>query len=272
MAINYAEKYSSKVDERFKLASLTQGAFNQDYDWDGVNTVNVYSIVNAPLNDYTMTGDGRYGTPDELGDTTQTMTLTQDKAFTFTIDRRNYEDTMMTKEAGTALRRQVDEVVIPYVDTYRIGKLAAGAGGNGTGAVTKDNAYSLFLDGVTSLLNNKVPLGGSFAFIGTNFYKNIRLDASFIQASDLAQQMLLTGQVGAVENIPLIYVPASYLPEDVEFIISNRIAAVGPVKLADYRIHQDPPGINGHLVEGRVYFDAFVLNNKANAIYKHAAA
>lgn len=271
MAINYAEKYSSAVDERFTKASVTQAAFNQDYDWDGVSTVNVYSITTAPLNDYQMTGDNRYGTPDELGTTIQSMTLTQDKSFTFTVDRRNYADTMMTMEAGRALRRQVDEVMIPTIDKYRIARLVAGAGT--TSASTPITAaYDAFLTGITTLLNNKAPLTGTFAFIGSNFYKNIRLDGAFIQASDIAQQMLVTGQVGMVENIPLIFVPNDYLPAGVEFIISNRIAAVGPVKLTEYKTHDNPPGINGWLIEGRVYYDAFVLNNKNKAIYVHKSA
>ena len=55
------------------------------------------------------------------------MTIAKDRSFTFTIDRKSYDDTMMTMEAGRALRRQIDEVVIPEVDTYRIGKLVSGA-------------------------------------------------------------------------------------------------------------------------------------------------
>ena len=43
-----------------------------------------------------------------------------------------------------------------------------------------------------------------------------------------------------------------------------------PLKLQDYRIHSDPPGISGSLVEGRVVYDAFVLQNKAKAIYYQA--
>jgi len=270
MAINYAEKYSGKVDERFTQASLTEGAFNADYDWEGVSTVNIYSIATAPMTDYTMTGDNRYGTPDELGDTTQSLTLSQDRSFTFTIDRRNYEDTMMVREAGSALRRQVDEVVIPELDAYRISKLVAGAGNTSAAtAISSTNAYSSFLDGVTTVLDNKAPLAGTFAFISTDFYKYIRLDGSFIKSSDIAQNMLVTGQVGTVENIPLIFVPTSYLPSGVEFVITNRIAAVAPQKLAEYKTHDNPPGINGWLVEGRIYHDAFVLENKKNAIYVH---
>lgn len=36
-----------------------------------------------------------------------------------------------------------------------------------------------------------------------------------------------------------------------------------------YRIHDDPPGISGWLVEGRTIYDCFVLNEKRNALYYH---
>jgi hypothetical protein len=55
-------------------------------------------------------------------------------------------------------------------------------------------------------------------------------------------------------------------------LITNQIATCAPVKLAEYKVHDNPPGINGYLVEGRVYYDAFVLDNKAGAIYKHLTA
>jgi len=271
MAVNYAEKYSDKVDERFTLASMTQPAFNQDYDWDGVSTVHVYSVNTAPLNDYVMSGNQRYGTPDELGNATQAMTLQEDKSFTFTIDRRNYVDTMMVMESGRALRRQTDEILIPHVDRFRIARLAALAG-TITPPTPIDNAYEVFLDGVTTLIDNKAPLAGTFCFAGTNFYKKIRLDDAFIKSGDMSQQMLVTGQVGMVENIPVIYIPQSYFPAGVEFLITNRVAALSPTKLAEYKIHDNPPGINGWLVEGRMYFDTFVLNNKNKAIYVHRSA
>lgn len=273
MAINFAEKYSSQVDERFTQVSVTQNAFNQDLDFTGVNTVNVYSIPTAPMNDYTMSGDNRYGTPDELGDTVQAFTLTQDRSFTFTIDRRNYADTMMVKESGRALSRQLDEVVIPEVDKYRISVLAANAGNTSAAVpITQANAYESFLVGVETILDNKAPVAGTFAFISTGFYRYIRLDTAFIQASDMAQNMLITGQVGMIENIPIIFVPKSYMPANVEFLITNRIAAWSAQKIADYKIHDNPPGINGWLVEGRIYHDAGVFQNKAPAIYVHKGA
>jgi len=46
-------------------------------------------------------------------------------------------------------------------------------------------------------------------------------------------------------------------------------ATVSPAKLTDYNIHNNPPGINGNLVEGRVRFDTFVLEAKKMAVYGH---
>ena len=126
MAVNYAEKYSPIVDERFKLGSLTGGMTNNEYDWIGVETVNVYSIPTAAMNNYTLTGSNRYGTPAELENAVQEMKVTQDRSFTFTIDRKSHDDTMMVMEAGRALRRQIDEVCVPEVDTYRIAAYVAG--------------------------------------------------------------------------------------------------------------------------------------------------
>lgn len=272
MAVNYAEKYSPKVDERFKTNALSNGAVNNEYEFEGVSTVKVYSIPTAAMGDYTLTGTNRYGTPEELGNEVQTMTLTQDRSFTFTIDRKSYDDTLMTMEAGKALARQLDEVAIPEIDVYRFAKICAGAGTSATAAITKDNAYTSFLDATVAMTDKKVPLAGRVAYIGPNFYKQIRLDASFIKASDLAQNMLAKGQVGEIDGVPLILLPSSYFPANVEFFLAHNIATVGPVKLADYRIHENPPGINGWLVEGRFRYDAFVLNNKKNAIFVHKKA
>lgn len=265
MAINYASKYSSKVDERFTEQSITENAVNNDYDWDGVNTVNVYSIATAEIGDYSATGLNRYGDPEELGDAVQTMVLSQDKAFTFTIDRSNYDDTMMTKEAGKALRRQIDEKVVPLIDGYRIAKMANYAGKTGYGTIDATTAYDEFLKLNLAL---KGPKQGRIAYVSNSFYRYLHLDSNFIKASDVAQNMLISGSLGVVDGVNII--PADdFLPTNCDFVITNSIATVSPMKLQDYKIHENPPGINGWLVEGRLRFDAFVLDNKKNAIGSH---
>lgn len=273
MAINYAEKFASKVDERFALESLTDAVISKEYDFVGVNAVNVYSIPTVELNDYAMTGDNRYGTPDELQDTKQTLRMTQDKAFTFTLDKRNAEDSAGAKDAGKALRRQVDEVIIPTIDKYRLAAMAAGASSHTTpAAVTEANAYSVFLDMQNLLMDAMVPTTNRVAFVSPNFYKSIKMDPNFIKAGDAALNMLVKGSLGIVDGVNIVPVPSSYLPTNVEIIIAHKSATVSPVKLAEYKTHIDPPGINGTLVEGRVYYDAFVLASKAKGIAVHKKA
>ncbi len=272
MAINYAAKYSTQIDERFKKGAITGPAINNDYDFTGVKTVKVYSLPTVAMGDYTRSGASRYGTPAELEDTVQEMTLTKDRAFTFTIDRGNYEDTMMIKDAGRALQRQLDEVVIPEVDKYRLNTIAEGAKNSATAAITKANAYSSFLDGMEKLTDELAPTGGRIAYVSSAYYKMIKQDESFIKASDIAQSTLIKGQLGMIDGVPVVVVPASWMPENTAFVITNSIACCAPVKLAEYKIHDNPPGINGWLVEGRVYYDAFILENKKGAIYVHKTA
>lgn len=275
MAVNLASKYSQKVDERFKLKSLTEIGINRDYDWTGVKTVSVWSIPTVAMNDYTRTGLARYGTASELQDTKQDMTLSKDRSFTFTIDKGNYNEQMMVKNAGKALARQIDEVVVPEVDVYRLAAMAAAAvtaGGTATAAITASNAYSAFLDGQEYMSDYKVPLQSRVAFVTPAFYSFIKLDNSFIRDSEKGQSMLVGGVVGQVDGVKIVVAPSSYFPANTSFIMAHPSATVAASKLEDYKTHDNPPGINGWLVEGRIIYDAFVLDNKVRALYTHKIA
>lgn len=82
----------------------------------------------------------------------------------------------------------------------------------------------------------------------------------------MATQIAINGLVGEVDGVYFVKAPKSYFPEKVHFIITNPIVMPSPIKLAEYKIHDDAPGISGYLVEGRVRYDAFVLNKKKDAI------
>ena len=273
MAVNLAEKYASKVDERFKLKSLTEPFINHDYTWEGVKTLHVYSIPTVALNDYNRSAtSNRYGNPAELEDTVADYTLSQDKGFTFIIDKGNNVDSMNVRGAGKALQREIDEVIVPTKDAYRLRKIAQGAvanGGYASASVSAANAYAKFLDGQKYLDNNKVPLAGRVAAVSATFYTYIKQDSTFIKSGDMSQKMLVNGQVGEIDGVKLIKVPDSYLPTNCAFIITHPSVTVAADKLAEYKVHDNPPGINGNLVEGRVYYDAFVLDAKKKGAYAH---
>ncbi|HZJ77210.1 MAG TPA: N4-gp56 family major capsid protein [Clostridia bacterium] len=266
MAQNYATKYEKQVDEKFTEASFTDVAMNSDYDWNGVQSVVIYDVNTVPMNDYTASGTNRYGSASELGTGTQTMTVGMDRSFTFTIDRKNYNDQQMATEAGKALARQLEQETIPEIDSYRMARLLFSAGGVDGTALTKNNAYEKFLAARASIRNNKAPINGLIAFVSTSFYSLIKQDSSFVKAGDIAQNMLITGQIGRVDNIAIIEVPEIYM-YGLEFLITHPVATTKCQKIADYKIHDNPPGISGWLVEGRVNYDAFVRKNKKGVIY-----
>ena len=87
--------------------------------------------------------------------------------------------------------------------------------------------------------------------------------------SNLSQEMVVKGIMGEVDGVKIVKVPASRLPEGCSFILTHPMACVAPRQLNEYKIHTDAPGISGWLAEGRQLFDAFVLDNKADAIFYH---
>lgn len=270
MGVNYAEKFSDIIDEELNKESLTDGALNKDYEFEGVNKVSIYSIPTVPLNDYNITAEkNRYGTPVELGNDVQVLELSQDKSFTFSIDRRNATDTMMAMSAAKALARQIKDVVTPTIDKYRIRKFTDGVdkGHIKKETITSVNAYGAFLEGSMVLFDAKVPTDGRIAFVTPEFYKMIKLDKNFISSGDKGQEMAINGAVGKIDNTAIIVAPTDYFVAGTNFIICHPMAMVSPIKLADYKQHENPQGINGWLVEGRIYYDAFILNKKKKAIY-----
>ena len=101
------------------------------------------------------------------------------------------------------------------------------------------------------------------------FYKFIKLDPSFVKTGDMGTKISMNGLVGEIDGVKLVKIPSSYFPTNCQFIIAHPSATVSPAKLTEYKIHDNPPGINGNLVEGRVRFDTFVLEGKKDAIYAH---
>ena len=275
MAVNLAKNYQKAISQKYTLGSLTKAAFGLKYDFIGSVTAVVYTLTSQALTNYTRTGSDRYGSPAELQDTTQELTLTKDRSFSITVDKGNYIQQNLVKTTGAVTKIQMEEQLFPELDTYNLGVISAAAlagGYTATAAITADNAYEKFLDGMVSQDTNKVPRKGRIAFVSPSFYKFIKLDNSFIQASDMAQKMLINGQVGEVDGCKIVMVPASYLPANCAFVITHPSAGAAPMQLEVLAVHDNPPGISGALIEGRFIYDAFIMTPKAAACYRHMIA
>ena len=270
--VNLASKYSKAVDERFHKESQAMMALNSNHEFTGVQSVKVYSIPVVAMGDYSRDGTNRYGTPADLGRNVQEMIVQRDRAFTFVIDKGDKVQSMNVSEAGKALSRQLREVCVPEFDTYVFKTLANAAikhGSYSTTEITKENAYSEFLNAMEWMGNHNVPDKGRVCFCSYKFANFLKQDPAFIKTGDKSQDMVQKGVIGDVDGCTIVKVPSSRLPAGAAFLITHKMAATAPKQLTDYKIHENPPGINGWLVEGRLLYDCFVLNEKVDAIYYH---
>lgn len=113
MAINLATKFESKTSDLVKAKRKSKGFTNQDWDWDGANSIKVYTLVDPTMGNYTANGANRYGNPDEVQDTVQTFTLTRDRSWTKTMDKLNKQDTMAIRQPGKYLAQATKNVLVP---------------------------------------------------------------------------------------------------------------------------------------------------------------
>lgn len=266
--INLAKQFESKVAERYKREALTSGMFSTEYSWTGVRTIEVPSVGVVDMNEYDRTASAnRYGTPHELGDSKQVMEVKKDESFTYTIDKGNNSDQMNIKAANSTLRRQLDEVVTPRKDKYRLETWARNAGlvvSAEAAKVTKNTITENVMDCTEVMDDAGVPSGERTLSIPSKYYKYLKLNPDFIAAHDLGKSGLQKGVVGEIDGMTVKKFPTSYFPKGVCWMITRKDALLAPEKLKDYKIHDDPPGISGNLVEYREYHDAFVLGAKAN--------
>ena len=269
MAINLHDTYAKEIQTKFTTESLVAGRLSNDYSWSGVKTVKISTPITVPMTDYVRSGMNRYGNPTEMQDMVQELTLTQDKSFSLTVDKGNNEDQNGIKEAGKILALQISERAVPTMDTYVFSALVKQAGnivGNTT-ALSESNICERISAGTLLMDEAEVPANDRTLYLTAEAYKMLKHSEEFLAVTSLAEKALAKGMVGMYDNMTVIKVPSCRFPANVNFMIVHKNAATAPVKLNDTRIHLDPPGISGALLEGRQYYDCFVFGVKCAGIY-----
>jgi N4-gp56 family major capsid protein len=275
MAVNLADKYSSKVDQAFQHGSYTENSVNHNYDFMGVDSVKVYTLATqAPVDyDKTDTAD-RYGGMSEVQDTTKTYQLANDKAFKLAVDKGNEQDTAgVRRNAGKILKLELDEQIMPLVDKNRLATAATGAT-TVSQSVTYDSttAFDNFLDAGIFLDEAKAPQDGRVCFVTPDFYKAIMLDKQFILPSEMNSKLLKKGVVGQVDGTVIVRIPTEYFPTNTKALLWHKSAVLGARKLTETRIKTDSEMISGALLIGRFRYDSFVMDGKKNGVASIVAA
>ena len=272
--INLATRYVKYIDEMFAKESQVKIALSSNAEYKGDREFVIYSFPVVPIVDYSRMGTQRYGTPTDLNRNKQSVFVLQDRAFSYIVDLGDKAQSEYLTDAGAQLTRQTKLATIPEFDTYCFKVLAdaaVNAGHSNATQLTKSNAYEYFLKGMESLSNYDVPDQGRVAFCSYAFANLLKQDPAFMRYGNLSQEMIVKGVMGEVDGCKIVKVNSNRLPAGAAFIITHPVAACAPQQLDEYKIHDNPPGISGWLVEARQLYDCFVYDNKAGAIYYHGA-
>ena len=278
MAINLAEKYSPKIVSKFYEDSVILGKTSKKYDWDGVKSVKVWTINTVAPTDYNRsrkisdsTKDyqiaSRYGETYEVEDTIQTMTITQDKSVSLSVDKGNNTQQMLIKNAGVVMNHELREQFIPMFDKYALSAWATNAGTTTVQAsITKSNIVEEISNHITALVNAYTNTDNAYCYIGATNYAKLVLSPEFLHLYKLGNEALDKGVVGKVRGLQIVQIPDDYLPAGVNFMTVKSECVLAPTQIKDMKIHQDPPGLSGALLEVRWLYDAFVLNAKNKGV------
>lgn len=314
MAIQLADKYSKKIVDKFYTDSVILGKTSKEYDWDGVESIKVWTINTYPTTAYGRPGTrtanqgelsitnpvlaagtamSRYGATYEVEDTYQIMTLAQDRAVSLSVDKGNNTEQMLIKNAGTVMARELREQFVPEFDKYAIARWSAqmatapswgsGITTSSDGTLAKNTIVQKIFDGVTAIRNAETTVDDAYLYIGETNYALLLLSNEFVNYQNPAfgQRNLERGVMGKIRGVQVVPVPDSYLLKpvsggaannpnlnaDINFMIVKKSSVLSPTKIKDAKVHQDPPGLSGALLEVRWLYDAFALNTKAKGIY-----
>ena len=268
MAVNLALKYASQLDQIWTHASYTDNWINKKYNFDGVETVKVYTVTTVAPTDYSRTSTGdRFGGNAELQDTIATYTLTKDKSFKIAIDRGNYEQGMRAKKAGEVMRYQMNEQIIPMIDADRLATAAAGATAVSQAVTATTDAYQDTLKLNEYLDECKAPLEGRVLWVTPAEYNLIKTAITTnILASGYNDKLVGKGFVGELDGVPVVKVPTSYFPAGVKAILCHRDSLLGARQVTETRIITDSEFVSGSILLGRFIFGSFILKGKEKGV------
>lgn len=183
------------------------------------------------------------------------------------------DETKMQVAAASALARQQREKVFPEIDSYVYSVMAANAGIKPeAAALTAENIYTEIITANAQMDDAEVPASGRVLILTPTAYTLLKQSKATFDNQDIGAELRKKGVIAQLDGLNVVKIASNRLPEKFGFMIAHPVATVAPVKLAEYKIHLDPPFLSGSLVEGRIYYDCFVLENKSKAIFYQAIA
>jgi len=290
-SIALVTKFLAILDELYKKNSLTArlDAPTKPVEFGGAAAVNVLKLSTVGLGTYSR------ATGYAAGDVTavwETLTLAASRGRALSIDRMDDEETL-----GMAFGRLGDEFmrtqVAPEVDAYRFSKYASWSGISSPTPAALGNAAAVlaaFDVAMAQMDADEVPAEGRLMFIASGLYNIMKgaFSRTFVNENGIDRN------VTSLDKVEVIPVPQSRFYKgitldagssadaggfsktantgrDINFMLLHPTAVLQAVKHDNMKYFS--PDVNqtadAHMLQYRLYHDAFVLENHVDGVYAH---
>lgn len=291
-SIALVTKFLAILDELYKKESLTarMDSPTKPVEFGGAAAVNVLKLSTVGLGTYSR------ATGYPAGDVTaawETLTLAASRGRALSVDRMDDEETLgmaFGKLAGEFMRVNV----APEVDAYRFSKYASWSGISEVGSAATLSTAAEVLAAVdvaqAQLDADEVPNDGRILYLATPIYHLLKGATTRY----LANENVVNRNVGSFDGMDVIPVPQTRFYKgitldagssasaggyaktgstgrDINFMIIHPTAVLQAVKHDNMKYFS--PDVNqtadAHLLQYRLYHDAFVYTNHVDGVYSH---
>lgn len=291
-SIALVTKFLAILDELYKKESLTarMDSPTKPVEFGGAAAVNVLKLSTVGLGTYSR------ATGYPAGDVTaawETLTLAASRGRALSVDRMDDEETLgmaFGKLAGEFMRVNV----APEVDAYRFSKYASWSGISEVGSAATLSTAAEVLAAVdvaqAQLDADEVPGDGRILYLATPIYHLLKGATTRY----LANENVVNRNVGSFDSMDVIPVPQTRFYKgitldagssasaggyaktgstgrDINFMIIHPTAVLQAVKHDNMKYFS--PDVNqtadAHLLQYRLYHDAFVYTNHVDGVYSH---
>ena len=295
-SIALAQKCLPILDEVYKVNAKTSILDSTRVEFVNANTVKVFKTSMDGLGNYSRNNGFTKG---DVTGVWETMTLTQDRGRSFTVDAMDDEETFGLA-FGTLAGEFIRTRVVPEIDAYTFAKIAGATGIDAATAaditIGTTDVAALVDEAERSMNENEVPQEGRILFISENAYAGLRAKITRTVMND---ERGINSEVLSYDGMPIIRVPQNrfysaitmydgstsdqtaggYIGTaqtgyKINFMVVHPSAICKVVKHVAPRIF--PPAVNQSAdawqVDYRIYHDTFVYDNKAKGVYLHRGA
>ena len=294
--LNYATNYERTLDQAFPYV-LNFGALyatpnNGRYRWVNAKTIEIPRISTTGR---VSANRDTIGTASRNYDNSwETKTLANERKWSTLVHPMDVDETNMATTIGNITRVFNEENKFPEMDAYLISKLYSAwttsvSSENYTGKVadktvlSTDNILQVFDNMMLKMDNARVPANGRILYV-THEVKAMLKEAQGISRSFNVQDSnkSINRTVNRLDEVEVIGVPASlmktaynfttgYAPsptaDQINMFLVHPLAVITPVKYTFAQLEAPSAMSEGKYVYyEESYEDAFILNNKADAL------